>query len=166
MFEHVGREELEHYFWRAHELLRPGGTFLNHGIATSQLDGAVPRKNSFMHRYVFPDGELVPIHVTLEAAARAGFETRDVESLREHYAMTLRHWVSRLEEREADSIACTDEATYRIWRLYMSGCAHGFRRGTMSVFQTLLVRPDGDVTELPLTRGDWYAPASPDTGGQ
>jgi cyclopropane-fatty-acyl-phospholipid synthase len=100
---------------------------LNHGIARNR-DVPARRGPTFISRYVFPDGELVPISTTLEAAEGGGFEVRDVESLREHYALTLRHWVHRLEARRI-----TDETTYRVWRLYMSGSAHGFKTGRGSV---------------------------------
>jgi cyclopropane-fatty-acyl-phospholipid synthase len=110
---------------------------------------------------VFPDGETVPIHVTLRAAEECGFEVRDVESLREHYAMTLRHWVSRLEAQHDDALRYVDEPTYRVWRLFMSGSADGFRRGRLNVYQTLLVKPGtSGESGLPLTRADLYASAS------
>src|SRR5512145_491133 len=123
MFEHVGEKLLAGYFAEAWELLRPGGVFLNHGIANRH--GAIKADNgtSFSDNYVFPDGELVPISATLAAAEAAGFEVRDVESLREHYALTLRHWVRRLEEHHAEALRHVDEPTYRVWRLYMSGSA-------------------------------------------
>ncbi len=95
MFEHVGESRLPGYFHKAWNLLRTGGVFLNHGIAASALHR---RKGpSFIDKYVFPDGGLVPLNATVRAAENCGFEVRDVESLREHYARTLRHWVQRLE---------------------------------------------------------------------
>ena len=90
MFEHVGAPELSTYFTQAWRLLRPGGAMLNHGIARRANDQPTERRG-FVDTYVFPDGELAPIHVALGAAEKAGFEVRDVESLREHYALTLRH---------------------------------------------------------------------------
>jgi len=90
------------------------------------------------------------------AAERAGFEVRDVENLREHYALTLRQWVSRLEERQAEAVAISDEATYRTWRLYMAASAHSFECGNISVNQTLLSKPLGGNSSLPLTRADLY----------
>jgi len=80
-----------------------------------------------------------------------------VESLREHYALTLRHWVLRLEARHAEARRLTDETTYRVWRLFMSAAAHGFDMGTHNVYQTLLAKPDQGNSGLPLTRADWYA---------
>ena len=156
MFEHVGAALLPVYFSQAWRLLRPGGVFLNHGIATRA--GQKPQKGpTFSNTYVFPDGELVPINVTLRAAEEAGFEVRDVESLREHYALTLRHWVRRLEAHHDQALKFVDEPTYRVWRLFMSGSAHSFTVGRINVYQALLVRQDAEGRSgLPLTRGDWY----------
>lgn len=103
MFEHVGAALLATYFRKAMQILKSGGVFLNHGIASNAT--IKPRRGpSFTQRYVFPDGELTPINVTLKAAEEAGFEVRDVESLREHYALTLRHWVRRLEDHHQQAL--------------------------------------------------------------
>ena len=154
MFEHVGEALLPEYFHRAWELLRPGGVFLNHGIAQSATYHR--RGPSFTDRYVFPDGDLVPISTSLRAAELTGFEVRDVESLREHYALTLHHWVRRLESHATEARRITSDTTYRIWRLYMAGSAHAFRSGRLNVYQTLLSKPSLGRSGLPLTRDDWY----------
>jgi cyclopropane-fatty-acyl-phospholipid synthase len=156
MFEHVGESRLAEYFGRAFRLLRPGGVFLNHGIACNPAFPPVPGP-SFADHYVFPDGELVPLGVTLRAAEANGFEVRDVESLREHYVLTLRHWVRRLEARREEACRAAGEKAYRLWRLYMAGAAHKFRTGRNNVYQALLVKPDRGASGLPLTRSDWYA---------
>jgi cyclopropane-fatty-acyl-phospholipid synthase len=155
MFEHVGESRLEEYFGRAWRLLRPGGVFLNHGIA---FGTAVPSHHgpSFIDQYVFPDGDLVPISTTLRVAEWCGFEARDVESLREHYVLTLRHWVRRLEANFERARLTVDEVTFRIWRLYLWGSAYWFRVGRNNVYQALLVKPDGGTSGMPLTRTDWY----------
>jgi cyclopropane-fatty-acyl-phospholipid synthase len=156
MFEHVGEALLPTYFARARRLLRPGGVFLNHGIASAATENP-KRGPGFSDAYVFPDGELTPINVTLRAAEEAGFEVRDVESLREHYMLTLRHWVRRLEAHHKEALAFVDEPTYRVWRLFMAGSAHGFAVGRHNVYQALLVKPDASGRSgLPLTRADWY----------
>jgi cyclopropane-fatty-acyl-phospholipid synthase len=156
MVEHVGRKNLPAYFEKAFALLKTGGLFLNHGIGL----GPVLRQNegeSFIDRYVFPDSDLVSIGQMLGAAESAGWEVRDVDSLREHYAMTLRHWVRRLESRHADALKEIDEAAYRIWRLYMAGSAHGFQVGYLSIYQSLLAKIDGrGFSSAPLTREEWY----------
>ncbi len=157
MSEHVGRENLASYFNTAHALLRPGGVFLNHAIG----EGYRFRPSqgpSFIDKYVFPDSDIPPIHTVMGAAESAGFELRDAENLREHYALTLRHWVRRLERQHKQALAFVPETTFRVWRLYMAGSAHGFARGRLAVYQLLLAKPDDQGrTNLPLTRDDWYA---------
>ena len=156
MFEHVGAALLPVYFKKAVALLKPGGVFLNHGIARRLNDGP-EKRGSFSDAYVFPDGELEPVSESLRAAEEAGLEVRDVESLREHYARTLRHWVSRLEGNYQQALKFVDEVTYRVWRLYMAGSSHGFHSGRLNVYQSLLVKPTVDgPSGLPPTRADWY----------
>lgn len=156
MFEQVGEALLPAYFKQAYRLLRPGGVFLNQGIGSS-ADRIVLDERNFFGRYVFPDGELVPLSRTLLAAEKSGFAVRDVESITDHYPLTLRHWVHRLEAH-ADAVReMTSDATYRIWRLYMTASAHGFQTNRLTNYQTLLEKPDPDNSHLPLTRTDWYA---------
>lgn len=154
MFEHVGETRLPEYFQRAWHLLLPGGVFLNHGIARSTTYHRTGP--SFTDVYVFPDGELVPLGATLRHAEEAGFEVRDVESLREHYALTLSHWLKRLEAQRETARLAADETTYRIWKLYIAGSAHWFRTGKLNLYQCLLVKPNQGRSGLPLTRNDWY----------
>lgn len=161
MFEHVGRQRLPEYFGRTWALLRPGGLFLNHGIAGRPIPPLwrrLGRRASFLNAHVFPDGDLVSLSDTLVIAEHTGFEVRDVEGLREHYARTLRLWVERLEARSAEAIAHVGEGRYRTWRLFMAASAQGFAAGRISVFQALLGRPGarGTVT-LPWSRADLYA---------
>jgi cyclopropane-fatty-acyl-phospholipid synthase len=139
MVEHVGEEKLPEYFVQAFKLLRPGGLFLNHGIARASSAQAheAPR---FVDRYVFPDGDIVPIENVLREAGLGGFEVRDVENLREHYVVTLRHWVCNLENHAGQARQATDESTYRRWRLYMAGSAHCFETGQLNVYQSLLAK--------------------------
>lgn len=158
MFEHVGEGLLGEYFRRAWSVLRPGGVFLNHGIAASASNSR--RGFSFIDKYVFPDGELVPLNTAIRAAETCGFEVRDVESLREHYTLTLRRWVQRLEQKRSKVVQATNEAAYRTWRLYMTGSAHSFQTGRLNLYQVLLSKPGHGKNDLPLTREDWY------TGGR
>ncbi len=165
MIEHVGLDRLPEYFACLHRALAPGGLFLNHGIVS--VDGARPRtlterlerrlwkRDAFIDQYVFPDGKLLPLHNVIAAAEGAGFETRDVESLREHYALTLRAWVARLVRQRSRAIAIAGERIFRTWRLYMTGSAHSFATGSINVVQTLLSKPDAaGRSGLPLTRDD------------
>jgi cyclopropane-fatty-acyl-phospholipid synthase len=158
MAEHVGRERLPEYFAAAHRALKPGGVFLNQAIAENIIARPGSRSNgSFIEQYVFPDGDIPPLPVMLRAAESAHFEIRDVENLREHYARTLRHWLRRLETNHDKALQFVDESTYRVWRLYIAGSAHGFRTGHIAVYQTLLAKLDSSrETKLPLTRDDWY----------
>lgn len=157
MVEHVGEANLPEYFERAFQLLRPGGVFLNHGIGRAG-NRIAPRQPTFTDVYVFPDGELVSIADMLQVAEKTGFEVRDVENLREHYAMTLQHWLRRLEAHEAEARRFTDEVKYRIWRLYLAGAAHYFRSAKLDIYQTLLVKNAAGRSDLPLTRAEWYEP--------
>jgi cyclopropane-fatty-acyl-phospholipid synthase len=158
MVEHVGRERLNEYFAVAYDALEPGGLFLNHGITGQTRDGkGIRLGNDFIGRYVFPDGDLVPIGMTLNAAEAAGFEVRDVENLREHYARTLRAWVANLESNRTEAIAATSEHTYRVWRLYMTGSARNFGLGRLGLAQTVLAKPRSDgSSQIPATRRDLY----------
>lgn len=155
MFEHVGEQMLPEYFHRTWRLLRPGGVFLNHGIGFTAPQPP-NHKPTFFHHYVFPDGELVPLSVTLRAAEAIGFEVRDVESLREHYILTLRQWIARLETNYATALSLTDEITFRVWRLYLGAAVHQFVTARANLFQVLLSKTFEGKAELPLTRLDWY----------
>jgi cyclopropane-fatty-acyl-phospholipid synthase len=168
MVEHVGIEQLPAYFGKAFRLTRPGGVFLNHGI-TGSLEAATPGllprlargmwgQGSFIQRYVFPDGELPALGRIVSAARHAGFEVRDVETLREHYARTLRRWRQRLEQARLSATALVGEETFRVWRLYMAGCARAFATGHIDVAQAVLCRRDArGCVSIPLTRADLYA---------
>jgi cyclopropane-fatty-acyl-phospholipid synthase len=163
MVEHVGEDHLPVYFSSLYGALRRGGLLLNHGIVSVSSARPVGRfdwverklwkRDAFIDQYVFPDGKLTPFSSVVAAAEGAGFETRDVESLREHYTLTLRAWLSRLSRNAAEAIRLTDERTYRTWRLYMAGSAHGFKTGSVNVVQTLLSKPEVDGrSHLPLRR--------------
>ncbi len=155
MFEHVGEAAMDAYFRQALRVLRPGGAMLNHAIGGIGPDG--DHGQSFADRWVFPDHELLPIHLALRGAEQAGFEVRDVENLREHYALTLRHWLRRLEARRAEAIHAAGESVWRAWRLVFAAAAHQFAVGKMHLYQTLLVKRGGGGTAgVPLTRADWY----------
>ena len=158
MFEHVGLPNLPVYFASVRHLLKPGGTFLNHGIARCSTS-PTPRR-SFVDRYVFPDGRLVTVNEAIKAAECAGFEVRDVENLREHYELTLRRWVAGLERSRDVLLKIVPETTFRIWLLYTAGSAAAFRNGHIAVHQILLSRLDRGRSRLPLIRDDWYVKAA------
>ena len=157
MVEHVGRSKLAEYFTTAFRLLKPGGLFLNHGIALQDhaWDG---KAEGFMGRFIFPDGELVRVPDLLGFAERAGFEVRDLENLREHYARTLCAWVRNLETHRSRAVAAAGEQSYRAWRLYLAGSAQGFRSGRLGLYQAVLAKAQsGGLVPIPATRRDLYA---------
>src|SRR5262249_39129695 len=143
------------YFERAFDLLKPGGVFLNHGIGRSVASDS-DDSAGFIKTYVFPDSDLVPISTMLEYAEKAGFEVRDVENLREHYALTLYHWAQRLEAHEEDARRLAGDLRYRTWHLYLAGCSYYFRKGDMGLYQSLLVKNDNGRAGIPITREGWY----------
>lgn len=155
MFEHVGRKNLPHYFAKIYRLLKPGGLVLNHGITLNSPDQDELGSDigEFIDDYVFPGGELVHISRVIDEMSSQGLECWDIESLRQHYARTLWHWVERLEANRDAVLAIVDEKVFRIWHVYMAGSAHGFERGWMSIYQVLAGRPSADGTlAFPLTR--------------
>jgi len=155
MAEHVGAAMLPVYAADLFALLRPEGRLLNHAISRRPGHPAAFSSTSFIDRYVFPDGELEPIAMMLEAIEGAGFEVRDVESLREHYALTLRAWVANLERNWTAAVAATSAARARIWRLYMAGSALAFEGNRIGVNQVLAVRPTArGASGMPRTRAE------------
>jgi cyclopropane-fatty-acyl-phospholipid synthase len=157
MFEHVGLRQLDVYFERCHALLAPGGRFLNHAISRpadahgSTADGRARfSRRGFIDRYVFPDGELHEVGAVVSAIQRAGFEARHMESIREHYALTLRKWVANLEANWDECVADVGPARARIWRLYMAASALQFEANRTQVHQVLAVEPDRGRSGLPL----------------
>jgi cyclopropane-fatty-acyl-phospholipid synthase len=157
MFEHVGLSNLPTYLAMIRRVLRPGGLFLNHGITHDEEGWNKTLATQFINRYVFPDGELDCVSNIQLGMERAGFEIHDVEGLRPHYALTLRHWVKRLEANREAALREVDEPTYRVWRLYMAACALEFESGGTGIYQILASRPDHGTWPVPLSRSDLYA---------
>ncbi|MCK1796912.1 class I SAM-dependent methyltransferase [Streptomyces sp. XM4193] len=157
MAEHVGAARFRTYGRQLYGLLRPGGRLLNHQISRRpSTDTGRYRTDEFIDRYVFPDGELETIGSTVELLERSGFEVRDVESIREHYALTLRAWVTNLERHRAAVVAFTTPGRVRVWHLYMAASALAFERNRIGVNQVLAVRtPDDGDSGMPRTRARW-----------
>ncbi|MER7478540.1 class I SAM-dependent methyltransferase [Streptomyces sp. NPDC126510] len=160
MAEHVGAERYLEYAADLYDLLKPGGRLLNHQIARRpQRDETTYDIDAFIDSYVFPDGELQPIGATVTQLEHAGFEVRDVEALREHYALTLRQWVSRLEADWQRAVQLAGPGRARVWRLYMAACALAFERNRIGVNQVLAVRaPEPGASGMPLRARTWGAP--------
>jgi cyclopropane-fatty-acyl-phospholipid synthase len=139
MFEHVGLRHLSAYFGKIHALLKDGGLVLNHGITSTDPDsGSTPfGAASFISKYVFPNGELPHISLALKDMQTAGLEALDVECLRRHYAKTLDCWAGRYENHAEAIRGMVDERTFRVWRVYLAGCAHAFRQNWVSLHQVL-----------------------------
>jgi cyclopropane-fatty-acyl-phospholipid synthase len=173
MSEHVGRKSLSSYSQIIWDLLRPGGRFLNHAIGkpvsfdddpqpsrASEVSRQVqialgmrgPSKNGsqFIERYVFPDGELHEVGTLVSTFQTHGFEVRHLESLREHYALTLRRWVDNLVKRFDEASDEVGAQRARVWRLYMAGSAVGFERHHLEIHQILSVRPKLGASDFPL----------------
>ncbi len=158
MAEHVGSAMLPSYAAQLYALLRPQGRLLNHAI--SRRPGKPPSfsKTSFIDRYVFPDGEIEPMATMIEALEGAGFEVRDVESLREHYTLTLRAWVANLEANWHSAITASTAGRARIWRLYMAGSALAFAANRLGINQVLAVKPTArGESGMPATRSELLA---------
>jgi len=159
MSEHVGADELPGYFSKLHSLLEPGGRLLNHAITRPPGSASAIGGRTFMSRYVFPDAALVEVGEVITSMQSAGFEAQHMESLRRHYALTLRQWVANLE---ANWDRCVDDvglARARIWRLYMAGSALGFEDGRIGISQVLASR---DRSAAFPRRPDWSAsPVAP-----
>jgi cyclopropane-fatty-acyl-phospholipid synthase len=166
--EHVPENQQPAWFARVFQALEPAGLFLNHcevsiraARQTHSLGERIGRwlwkRDQFIDKYVFPDAKLVPLASVIRSAEAVGFEVRDIESLREHYMMTLRAWLRALEKRKTDGIKRVGERTYRVWRLYMSAGAYNFRNAGINIVQTLLSKPAPDGRAgIPLTRDDLY----------
>ncbi len=156
MTEEVGNRNLPVYMRGVAKALKPGGVYLHHAI-NLRPHTPLPRWTSFARKYVFPNGDLQTLPFVVGEAARAGLEARDVENIREHYTRTLQNWVRNLEANREDVLRILDEATYRIYRIYMSGATMGFDAGIYQLNQVLFVKPAPDgKAGLPPTRDDWY----------
>lgn len=159
MFEHVGLRNLPEYFRRINTLLTEDGLALNHGITTSDPDSGWMGLGAgeFIDRYVFPEGELPHISLAVAEMARAGLEVYDVESLRRHYARTCLAWSENLEANRERAASIAGDKRYRIWQIYLVGCAFGFANGWMNIYQVLAGKADNSAARaMPMTREYMY----------
>ena len=159
MFEHVGHANLELYSQRLFGAVREGGLVMNHGITAKHTDGRPVGRGAgnFIEQYVFPHGELPHLSMISGFLSEAGLEVVDVESLRLHYARTLKFWSDNLEGNLDKAATMVPEKALRIWRLYLAGCSYAFSRGWINLHQVLAVKPKADGSHaLPLTRDALY----------
>ena len=159
MFEHVGHANLNSYFRILYDQLKPGGLVMNHGITSRHVDGRQVGLGAgkFIGRYVFPHGELPHLSMAIARMSEQGLEVLDVEGLRLHYARTLEHWSRNLEQQLEQASQYVSDKALRIWRVYLAGCAYGFRHNWMNIHQVLAVKPYADGSHhVPWTRGDIY----------
>ena len=161
MFEHVGLKHLPEYFKRICALLADGGLVLNHGITSTDPDsGATPLGAAkFIDKYVFPDGELPHISLVLRAMQCAGLEALDLECLRRHYARTLALWADNYESQSEAIRGLVDETTFRVWRIYLAGCAQAFSQNWVSLYQVLACKAGAAerLAPTPWSRAYMYA---------
>lgn len=158
MLEHVGRKNIPRLAQSIADALRPRGRALVHGITT--WPGQAIQRGSFVDAFIFPDGELEDVGYLCTEVERVGFEVRDVESLREHYALTLKQWRERLMSRWDEAERIVGRERLRLWELYLTGSEIGFRNNALSIHQILAVKADDrGQSGLPLTRDDWYRAA-------
>jgi cyclopropane-fatty-acyl-phospholipid synthase len=164
IIEHVGEKRLPDYFRRVYQLLKPGGLFLNHGICKTKAKTKferwkerLPGRENFILKYVFPDMELLPIHVLLRNSARAGLEVYDVENLRPHYTLTLKDWITRLDANWDKAAAEVGAPTARVWKAYLGHSVYAFDSGLVQLIQTLYGKRDSTgKVNIPPSRADIY----------
>lgn len=158
MFEHVGVRHLKEYFARLAALLAPGGVVMNHGITTTDAgDGATPYEGGrFIDEYVFPHGELAHLGTVIKAMQEGGLEVRDVENLRRHYARTCAIWSENFERNAMLLRTLTDGKRFRIWQVYLAGCAYAFAHDRISLYQIVGGKAGSAVEALPWSRRYMY----------
>jgi cyclopropane-fatty-acyl-phospholipid synthase len=156
--EHIGQKNLPAYFEFLYGKLKPGARLLNHCITRPDNLHPPHRKNGFINRYVFPDGELEGPGYLISLMHDTGFEVRHEENLREHYAKTLAAWCKNLDEHWDEAVKEVGEGTARVWRLYMAGSQLGFDKNNIQLHQVLGVKLHADGTAGMPLRPDWEQP--------
>jgi cyclopropane-fatty-acyl-phospholipid synthase len=146
MFEHVGQPQFETFFRACANLLAEDGVMLLHTIGRL---GGPGRTDAFTQKYVFPGGYIPALSETLAASEKCRLIATDVETLRLHYAKTLRAWYVRCMEHHEAIVTLFDERFFRMWTFYLSGATAAFESGGMCNYQIQYAR---DRHALPLTR--------------
>ena len=158
MFEHVGVQHLAEYFGRIDKLLAPGGVVMNHGITTSDIEqrSSPYGGGDFIDRYVFPHGELAHLSTVIRTMQEGGLEVRDVENLRRHYARTCALWTENFERNAARIRQAAEPKTFRIWHVYLAGCAYAFAHDWISLYQIVCGKAGQDPAQMPWSRRYMY----------
>jgi cyclopropane-fatty-acyl-phospholipid synthase len=152
MFEHVGQAQFDRFFLECARLLSDDGIMLMHTIGRMGGPGAT---DAFTRKWIFPGGYIPALSETLAASEKARLIASDVETLRLHYALTLREWYNRCVAHRNAIIALYDERFYRMWIFYLAGATAAFESGGMCNYQIQYIR---QRLTLPLTR-DYMAKA-------
>lgn len=147
MFEHVGRPQFEQFFKACTHLLASHGVMLLHTIGRFGGPGTT---DSFTRKYIFPGGYIPALSETLAASEKFRLIHNDIETLRLHYAKTLRAWYAACEANHDAIVAMYDDRFYRMWTFYLSGATAAFEWGGMGNYQILFSR---NRNTLPITRG-------------
>jgi cyclopropane-fatty-acyl-phospholipid synthase len=160
MFEHVGLQHLSEYFGRIDKLLAPGGVVMNHGITTTDVEHRASPHGSgeFIGRYVFPHGELAHLSAVIRTMQEGGLEVRDVENLRRHYARTCALWTENFENNAEHIRRLADPKTFRIWHVYLAGCAYAFEHDWISLYQIVCGKAGQAPAQMPWSRRYMYEP--------
>ncbi|PRC91415.1 SAM-dependent methyltransferase [Solimicrobium silvestre] len=166
MFEHVGIRNLPSYFSKINSLLAVDGIVMNHGITSTDADsGETPYGNGeFIEKYVFPHGELPHIGLALKTMQEGGLEAIDIENLRRHYAKTCELWGDQFEANSEEIKRLSGDRRYRIWRVYLAGCAYAFNQDWISLYQVVCVKAGRNPSTLPLPSRHLYGRAELRTG--
>jgi cyclopropane-fatty-acyl-phospholipid synthase len=162
MFEHIGLANMPKYFQKINSLLRDRGILLNHGISrhakpTRRAARKIRPERRLLLKYIFPGSEIDNVGHTIDLLEINRFEVHDVEALREHYALTTRHWYKRLMARKEEAINFVGIEKFRIWALYLAGVSIGFTDGSIHICQIVATKHSAKgASGLPFTRADLY----------
>lgn len=150
MFEHVGRAQFETFFQSCAALLKSDGVMLLHTIGRMGRPGTT---DAFTRKYIFPGGYIPALSETLAASEKFRLIAADIETLRLHYAKTIRQWYANCMANRDAIIALHDERFFRMWTFYLAGAATVFEHGGMCNYQIQYVR---SRHALPITRDYLY----------
>jgi cyclopropane-fatty-acyl-phospholipid synthase len=153
MFEHVGARHYDEFFAKCRELLKSDGVMLLHTIG--KLGEVSPSPDPFTDKWIFPGYHLPSLSQMTASSEKVRLIASDVENLRLHYGLTLRHWLERAKNARGAIEAMYDERFFRMWEFYLAGGIVMFENGAACNYQVQYIR---ERTALPITR-DYIAEA-------